>query len=94
MEKLTIEEIKNRMNATQAQYKELSEMLATQEKEEKEKKEAELAANKQAKYDEIKAKYTELSALIKQYINDYGNIHIEDKNGYNIFTPFFGRYIF
>jgi biopolymer transport protein ExbD len=75
-----IEELEKQCAEAERNFKELQDRLTLAQKEIEENKKAKLAAEKQARYDEIVAVYKHFEQLRSAYVDDYGYFTFESNN--------------
>lgn len=83
--KINIEELEKQCLEAEKNFKKLSEQLNTAKKEEEQKRAEKLAAEEEARYQEVMEAKDNYICLLKAYINDYGTITI--KNDYSDLKP-------
>lgn len=87
--KINIEELEKQCLEAEKNFKKLSEQLNTAKKEEEQKRAEKLAAEEEARYQEVMEAKDNYLRILKAYINDYGTITI--KNDYSKLEPIFGN---
>ena len=84
---MTIEELENQVSEMKEQYEDLNKKLKQKKQDEADRKKAQLANEKDVRYEEIKLASKHLNDLIQKYIDDYGSFsfsrsYSDDKNNY------------
>ena len=84
---MTIEELEKQVLEKKEQYEDLNKKLKQKKQDEADRKKAQLANEKDVRYEEIKLASKHLNDLIQKYIDDYGSFsfsrsYSDDKNNY------------
>ena len=84
---MTIEELEKQVSEMKEQYEDLNKKLKQKKQDEADRKKAQLEAEKDVRYEEIKLASKHLNDLIQKYIDDYGSFRFsrsysDDKNNY------------
>ena len=84
---MTIEELEKQVSEMKEQYEDLNKKLKQKKQDEADRKKAQLANEKDVRYEEIKLASKHLDDLIQKYIDDYGSFsfsrsYSDDKNNY------------
>ena len=84
---MTIEELEKQVSEMKEQYEDLNKKLKQKKQDEADRKKAQLEAEKDVRYEEIKLASKHLNDLIQKYIDDYGSFsfsrsYSDDKNNY------------
>ena len=84
---MTIEELEKQVSEMKEQYDDLNKKLKQKKQDEADHKKAQLEAEKDVRYEEIKLASKHLNDLIQKYIDDYGSFsfsrsYSDDKNNY------------
>lgn len=84
---MTIEELEKQVSEMKEQYEDLNKKLKQKKQDEADRKKAQLANEKDVRYEEIKLASKHLNDLIQKYIDDYGSFsfsrsYSDDKNNY------------
>ena len=84
---MTIEELENQVLEMKEKYEDLNKKLKQKKQDEADRKKAQLEAEKDVRYEEIKLASKHLNDLIQKYIDDYGSFsfsrsYSDDKNDY------------
>ena len=70
---MTIEELEKQVSEMKEQYEDLNKKLKQKKQDEADRKKAQLANEKDVRYEEIKLASKHLNDLIQKYIDDYGS---------------------
>ena len=84
---MTIEELEKQVSEMKEQYEDLNKKLKQKKQDEADRKKAQLEAEKDVRYEEIKLASKHLNDLIQKYIDDYGSFsfsrsYSDNKNDY------------
>ena len=84
---MTIEELEKQVSEMKEQYEDLNKKLKQKKQDEADRKKAQLANEKDVRYEDIKLASKHLNDLIQKHIDDYGSFsfsrsYSDDKNNY------------